>query len=146
MKSNPTLRSILAFLIGAAVGGVLIFAIESVNYVLYPPPQELDLNDPAAMTAYVGTLPLTAFLVVLAAFAVGSFGSAWTAARISAKHELIIGLALGCMFQIGAIYNFIVLPTPTWMWIAGFAVFFPPAYAGVQLALRPAAATSDCAS
>jgi hypothetical protein len=135
-KSNPTLRNVVALFVGGFVGGVVILAIESINTLLYPPPNGIDFNDPDALVAYIDTLPIAAFLVVLTAFAAGSFSSAWTATRIRATQRLIVALSLGCFFQVAAIYNFTVMPTPTWMWLAGFTVFLPPAWAGGHLGRR----------
>lgn len=136
MNSNKIVRNILALFAAAIVGCGLILAVESINMILYPFPDDVDMQNREEMVAYVESLPAAAFCVVLAAYVIGSFSSAWTAAKLGKSHHLLLGLFMGAFYQVAGIWNFIAIPTPLWMWIAGFFVFIPPAYVGAQLALR----------
>ena len=136
MISSQILRNILALFAAGIVGCGLILAVESLNMVLYPFPDNVDLHNPKQMAEYVESLPVAALCVVLAAYVIGSFSSAWTAAKLGKSHHLLLGMFMGVFYQIAGIWNFVVIPTPLWMWIAGFFVFIPPAYAGARLASR----------
>ena len=95
-------RSVLAVLAGAIVAGVLIAIVEAISSAIFPLPPGLDIHDHAAMRQHIDTLPLGAFLLVLAAWAIGSFGGSWVAARIASRGRLGHGLAVGALFLLAA--------------------------------------------
>jgi len=134
MKLNKILRNALALFAAAFVGCGLIFAVQSLNMIFFPFPDDVDLQNREEMVAYVESLPIAALCVVLASYVIGSFCSAWTAAKLGKSHQLILGLSMGVFYQLAGIWNFVAIPTPLWMWIAGFFVFIPPAYLGARLA------------
>ena len=65
--------------IGAGVAGViiafaLVWIVEAIGHMIYPPPADLDFGNTDVMRAYVDTLPLGALLSVAIAWFVGAFG------------------------------------------------------------------------
>ena len=125
------LRSVLGVLAGVIVGGGLVAAIEAFGGALYPPPPGLDPKDAAAFGEHLATLPVGAFLIVVAAHLVGPLVGAWLAARIAGRRPMLHAIVTGAVFLFFGIVNLIVIPHPLWFaaldvlmyplaaWIAG---------------------------
>ena len=61
------LRNVIAVIIGLFAGMALNMGILEINYLAYPIPEGLDINNPAQLQDYLDTLPALAFLVVMVA-------------------------------------------------------------------------------
>lgn len=129
-------RSILVVLAGAVVAGVLIAAIEAVSSAVFPLPPGLDLHDHEAMRQHIDSLPVGAFLFVLAAWAIGAFAGSWVAARIAARARLAHGLAVGALFLLAGVLTMLSIPHPWWMWVGGIVTLGGCSYLGARLAIR----------
>jgi hypothetical protein len=86
-------------------------------YVLFPMPEGTDFQDPEQVKAYVATLPMHAFLVVLAAHVGQAAFGGWTAARMGKSSPMLLAGIVGGLTVIGAVYNQITLEGPAWMWV-----------------------------
>lgn len=128
-------RTILAVLAGLLVMFVCVAAIEMIGIYRYPPPLNLDLNDAAAMNAWIARLPIAALLIVLVAWVVGAVAGAWTAARISRAHPLLSAMLVGVTVLLGTSMNFLQYAHPAWMMIAGLALPLPMAWLGYRIAV-----------
>ena len=129
-------RSALAVLAGMIVAGVLIAAVESVSSAIFPLPPGLDIHDHEAMRQHIDTLPIGAFLMVLAAWAIGSFGGSWVAARLATRARLVHGLIIGALFLLAGVLNMLMIPHPWWMWAGGILALAGCSYLGARLAGR----------
>ena len=129
-------RSILVVLAGAVVAGVLIAAIEAVSSAVFPLPPGLDLHDHEAMRQHIDSLPVGAFLFVLAAWAIGAFAGSWVAARIAARARLGHGLAVGALFLMAGVLTMLSIPHPWWKWVGGIVALGGCSYLGARLAIR----------
>ena len=127
-------RSVLAILAGTIVAGLLISAVEAVSSMLFPLPPGLDLHDYEAMRQHIDTLPVGAFLFVLAAWAIGSFGGSWVATRLAGRAKLVHGLIVGGLFLLAGVMNLLMIPHPAWMWAGGILTLVAPSYFGARLA------------
>jgi hypothetical protein len=107
-------RSLLGVLAGAVVAVVMIMIVESIGMFLYPLPAGVDPTDSAALAAAVPSLPLGAFLFVLASWVLGAGAGALVALRVARGPARWPGLAVGCLVLLGAAYNIMVIPHPTW--------------------------------
>lgn len=119
------MRKILSIILGALAAMLIVSAV---GY-LYPIP-DLESDDPAALAAVVGSMTVTAKLLVAGGWFMGSLAGAWLALRISdwrmaAWIVVLVVLA-------GSIVNIISLPHPFWM--QAFAVLLP--VAGGVLGIR----------
>jgi hypothetical protein len=107
-------RSLLGVLAGAVVAVVVIMVIEGIGMWLYPLPAGVDPTDPAALAAAIPSLPLGAFLLVLAAWLLGAASGAAVALRVAKGAARWPGLAVGSLVLAGAAYNLATIPHPTW--------------------------------
>jgi hypothetical protein len=132
MKS--ILRSVLAVLLGAVAGGVLIMAVEMLGATIYPLPPGVDPSDSEAVRKAMAGVPAGALLLVLLGWILGTFAGAWIAARLALKSPMRHGLVLGVLFLAAGIKNMLDFPHPVWFWVLGIMVFLPAAYFGAKLA------------
>ena len=107
-------RSLLGVLTGAVVAVVVIMIVEGIGMWLYPLPAGVDPTDPAALAAAIPSLPLGAFLFVLASWVLGAGIGGIAALRVARGPGRWPGLAVGCLVLLGAAYNIMVIPHPTW--------------------------------
>ncbi|MFT3807593.1 hypothetical protein [Arenimonas sp.] len=128
------MRTFLAVLAGLIVMFVSVAAIEMIGIYRYPPPLGLDVNDARAMNAWIATLPVAALAIVVAAWAVGAFAGAWTAARLSRRHALPSAMIVGVTVLVATATNFFQFAHPAWMMLAGLALPLPLAWLGYRLA------------
>jgi hypothetical protein len=132
-----TIRSVFALLARGVTGFALVFVSDLPTFVLYPPPWGwTSPNDPNVVAEYMGTLPVSAFLIMvgghfIAALAAG-FVAAWIAARAKKTHALIVGLGI----LVAAIENLASMPHPVWFWVAEILTYAPAAYFGGMFAAR----------
>lgn len=112
------LRIFGALLVGILVGNAWNMAFILLNgMVLFPMPEGMDMMDPEQMKAYMATLPLAAYLVVLVAH-VGQAGlGGWVAARVAGRNPYALAGLVGVLTFAGALHNLIVLGGPAFMWL-----------------------------
>ena len=58
------LRNILSVFVGVLFGALVVFVIEMAGHVLFPPPTDIDLKDPAQLRAAMAQIPVGAHFVV----------------------------------------------------------------------------------
>lgn len=127
-------RTILAVIVGLVVAGLIVAGIETVGHTLNPPPPGTDLTQPGAMETLMASLPTTALVIIVLAWALGSIGGGFTAAKISRQHKRGAALAVGIAMVLLVASNFFVIPHPLWMMVVGVLVPIPLALVGRKLA------------
>ncbi len=111
------MRDIIAVLVGWIVGMVSNMAFVFLNVALYSMPEGVTFDDKEGFAAYLETLPLTAFLIVLVAHLSQAFFGGLAAAGISRKRTMTVAMIIGVLSLIGGYINMQSIPLPTWMWI-----------------------------
>jgi hypothetical protein len=133
------IQRILITIAGAITASLTIFAVEAFSHNLYPVPVGLDEESADAMKIYVAGLPVTAFLLLIAAWALGSLLGGFVIGKLapnpdSTRMAYIAGVAL----TISAILNFIQIPHPIWVMLIGVLTFIPLVIVGYKFALPKA--------
>jgi hypothetical protein len=116
------IRNALVLLAGLIAAVVTVAAIEALGHAMYPPPAGLDFNDRARLTAYIETLPLPAFLFVLAAWAGGVLAGAGTVALLARKPSPFFIVIITGLVLLAAIANMLLLPHPLWFMLTALAL------------------------
>ena len=111
------MRDILAVLVGWIVGMVANMAIGFLNVALHPMPDGVTFDGKEGFNAYIETLPLMAFLIILVAHLSQAFFGGLAAAKISKKRPVTVAMIIGVLSLIGGYINMQSIPLPTWMWI-----------------------------
>lgn len=128
-------RRILAVFAGVIVASICIWAIETLNHMMYPYPDGMKPNDMEGFKSYVETLPFLGKFMVIVGYAVGALVSGFIATKISKDGKPTAAIICGIVFLVFTIYNMTVLPTPIWFWILGILVW-TLVLAGYKLALN----------
>ena len=111
------LRNLLAIPIGIAVGMAVNMAFVSLNVSLFPMPEGVSFEAPEGMAAYMATLPIAAFALILVAHLGQAFVGGWVAARLSTRRPLVNALIVGALSMIAGLLNMLNMPLPAWMWV-----------------------------
>ena len=136
-------RKILAVVFGIVVAVVLIIAIETLGYAVYPVPDGLDLTDPETLQAYVMDAPIAALLFVLGAWLVATLVGGLLACFIAKEFPLVYSAIIGGLVLLGTIINLMSIPHPTWFSITAIsaiiATIFVTSRLGSSLVAAPEA-------
>ncbi len=130
------LRSIGAVLLGFVVASVIMVVIETINSFIFAFPAGVNPNDSAAMNQYFASLPATALIVVLVAWAAGTFAGTFVAARVSGRSHMLHGMLLVVLLLLAGIVQLRGLPSPIWMWVGGIIAFVAFGYAGSRIGAK----------
>jgi hypothetical protein len=101
-------------------------------------PQGFNRDDINVMKAFMEGLPSMAYLIVAAGWMIGSFFAGFAEQTISRSSGLILPIIVGGLLTAAAIWNFVMLPHPTWFVVFGLLIFIPFTLIG-----HKAAATSS---
>jgi pimeloyl-ACP methyl ester carboxylesterase len=131
------LRKISAVLLGLVAAIATVMLIQWIGHQVYPPPPNLDFNDPVQLRAFMKHLPLGAFLFVLLSYGLGTLLGGLTACRVAGQYPVVFASIVGAVILAATIANLAMIPHPTWFSIAGIVVIG----AGTLLAIRWSAPT-----
>ena len=107
-------RNIAAGAAGVAIAMLLVWLVQTLGHAVYPPPADLDISDLEAMKAYVGTLPIGAFLFVIASYFIGTAAGTCAACAIGTMLPRVFAMLIGCVMLIATTMNVAMIPHPTW--------------------------------
>ena len=111
-------RNIAAVIAGIVTAFVTIMLIDKIGHTIYPPPEGLDFTDPDAVRPYLATLPIGAFLFILASSVVAAFIGTLIACYIGTANATLFGAVVGGIVLAATIANFIAIPHPLWLSLA----------------------------
>ena len=130
---SPTLRNVLAVVVGAIVCLVLNGIVLGLMMKAIPPPEGFDPNDPASYDLLQTRHLISPFI----AHAVPSLVGGLVAARIAATREITCALIVGGVHLLGGIAAAILIPAPAWFIALDLLVaYVPMAYVGGRLGMR----------
>lgn len=134
------MRAVLGVVVGAIVAFVCVQAVEMFVHQLYPFPPGADMKDMATIKTFVATLPLTALVLVLGGWLVGTLLGTFVAAKIGRSRlpAYIVGVLLLC----GGIANSFIIPQPVWFTAVSILIFLAVPFAGIAWAKPPQPATA----
>src|SRR5688572_12159491 len=94
--------------------------VAAIAQAAWPPPAGLDLRDPAAIAAVVGSLPTGARLTVLAGPLLGAFAGALVGARLAepSQRAAVSGF-IGALVAANTAFDWSRVGHPDWMLAAG---------------------------
>jgi len=128
------IRNAAAIIIGLATAILLIFLVQKVGHVVYPPRDDLDTNDVTAMRTYFSQLPLLAQLFPIFSYFIGAFvGSVVAPAIGTAQPKNLVGI-IGLILLALTISNLIAIPHPHWFSALAIAVIIGGSWLAAQLA------------
>lgn len=133
-------RSILAGVAGMLISAVVVSLVEFGNSKLYPFPPGFDMNDQAAIAAFIATLPAMAFVVVWIGWAVGAFVGTLVAKKLAPAGSSRPAIVVAGLFTLFCILNMAMLPHPIAFVVASVITTPLASFAALKLAGPPALA------
>lgn len=127
------LRLILAVILGALIGLVVLGAIDGAANTIFPPPPGVNLTDPAAIRAATAVLPFGAQVGAILAWMLGALAAAWSGNLIAGRRALA-GRIVSGLFLAFAAWTMATTAYPLWT------------RAGLVIAVLVAAVAADRAS
>jgi hypothetical protein len=114
------------------------WGIGSLNVVIFPVPEGTtfgELMKPEnrdALIDWVGSLPQSAFILVLVAHLSQAFVGGFVAALIAKQNMMCVAMVVGFLTMIGGIINILMIPAPVWLWIE-MPLYFVVAWCAVKI-------------
>jgi len=131
-------RNLGAIVIGVITAFGTVMLVDKIGHMVYPPPPGLDFTNPDAIRPYLATLPIPAFLFILASSVVAAFVGTFIACCIGTANPRIFGAAVGGIVFAASVANFIAIPHPLWLSLATLSGII----LSTLFAMRLAAATT----
>lgn len=105
---------------GLVASFVVVACVESLSHILYPAPEGVDLNDLEQLKVFVSTLPLGAFLAVIAAWLAGAFVGGKVTRAIDTDRPSVACGTFGGLFLAVTVANQFLIPHPRWVTVVAF--------------------------
>ena len=116
-------RSVGAVLVGLVAASVLIVGVELFSSIVHPFPPDVDPIDYEVCKAHVARYPAWVLLLVVLAWGLTTFLSAWLATRLGSGRHRAHGIVVGSILLALAVMNMSMLPYPIWFWASNLVIF-----------------------
>lgn len=133
-------RNIGAGIAGVVVAVLAVWLVQMIGHAVYTPPAGLDTQDLDAMRDYVATLPLGAFLFVIASYLVGTLAGTCAACAIGTMLPRVFAILIGCLMLVATAINVAMIPHPTWFIVVAVVAIVIGAWLGTMCRRAPAGA------
>ena len=128
---SPVVRSVIGVLAGIAVAMFVIAGIEHLASLAFPPPEELDPGNPDDRRRMIEEAPTGALMLVVAAYAIGTFIGGFVAARFAPRMPNLHAGLVATAIIAGTAWNLASYQHPPWFWAASIAAIV---FAGIGAA------------
>jgi hypothetical protein len=105
---------IFGIIVGITVAIVTVMIMQKLGHIMFPPPADFEVENTEALRAYVISMPLGAFVFLLASYFIGTFDGVFIACLIARTKYHIFAIMIGGLMAILTIVNLIVIPHPHW--------------------------------
>ena len=135
---NPTLRNILALILGLVLGMGLNMTIIIIGPNIIPPPEGVNPEDFETVKANIHLYSFKQLMVPFLAHALGTLIGAFMVAKIAVSNKKIFAYVIGFLFLAGGIYMVVEIPnTPLWFILLDLiGAYIPMAWLGLKLARK----------
>ena len=130
------IRNILAFIIGAVVGGAVNMAIITAGMAIIPPPGA-GSTDPNVIASNIPFYEPKHFITPFLAHSIGTLVGALVAYFIAASYKPVFAYAIGVLTLVGGIAACFMIPAPAWFMVLDLVVaYIPMAWLAVMIGRR----------
>ena len=112
------LKTILAILAAFAVNLLVVGAAEWGLSLAFPPPPGANLGDPIQLEAFMNSMPIQAYLGLVAGWATGAFGAS-AAAYFIAERKVWAAFLGAAINLLGVLVTVATIPHPLWVTAIG---------------------------
>jgi len=133
---HPWIRSALVLLAGVVVAVIVVSLMDGVVISIYPLPAGTDMNDPESLRQGIAGLPVAAFLLLVAGWALAAGAGSYLAARLASQSPAVHGLIVTLFVLVATVANMARIPHPIWMWPASIILITAAGWAAARLGAR----------
>ena len=135
MKETTKLivNRIFSILSGVVAGAIVIGILERVSNSMHPYPENLDPIDLDAVANHISSLPMSAFITVLFAHAIGALVGGFIASKMAKVQKRSAALFVGLILLVAGVLNLVSIPHPLWFSIADVIIYTPFALLGNEV-------------
>ena len=127
-------RSVLAVTAGFIGGSIVIWILELLGNFAFPLPASIDPFDPDSIRRHMEEVPAAYFIMILVAYAAGSFSGGLVATAIAEKiRDAVIAGALLLVFNV---IDLATVHHPVWFIVLSVVLFIPMAFLGGKVRLK----------
>jgi hypothetical protein len=137
------IRNAAAMIAGIVTAFLTVTLIDKLNDMVYPPPAGLDFSDPTVIEPYLATLPIGAFVFILAWSVVAAFVGTLVACYIGTIKPLNCAIVVGGIVFAATVEKFIAIPHPLWLSTATLVGVVASAWFAMRLATPSQAKERD---
>ena len=127
---NTSGKNILGIILGLAVAMTSFMLFETIAHFAFPVPDHVDGDNAESMKNYMKDVPIGSFSLVLTGWILGSVLAGYFAKLVSKNPSNRNPIILGCILEAATIFNFILLPHPTWLIVVSLLVLIPAVFVG----------------
>jgi hypothetical protein len=128
------LRDILAGIAGVVIAVLIVFLANELTHMMYPMPADMDARDTEALSAYIATMPIGAFLMIMGGWVVATFVGSVVADRIGTAKTWIYPTIVGGFVFAATTANLILIPHPHWFTAVALASILVSAWLAWRVA------------
>lgn len=118
---NPVFRGIVAVIAGLVAAFAVVFVLEALGHMVFPPPSGLDISKPEDQARMMEAIPLGAKIAVVVAWFFGTLAGAIVAARVGLRPHY--AWAIAAITILLSVVTTTMFPHPAWMTVS--AVVLP---------------------
>jgi hypothetical protein len=130
------LRNLVVLVLSVVVGAIVISVVQSVNWMLFPPPAGFDFSDPVAVERMVANMPFGAWVGLELSYALGCLSCGLLIGAFAASRPLLLAAIAGVVFTLAGFANMAMIPTPLVMAILTTVTYLPCTLLGAWLMAR----------
>jgi pimeloyl-ACP methyl ester carboxylesterase len=139
---HPVIRSALVLLAGVVAAVLVVTLTDALASSLYPLPAGVEPSDKEAFRQAVATMPVPAFVLLLAGWVFAAAIGAYLATRLAARSPAVHGMIVALFVLVATVANLAAIPHPFWLWPAAIVLIPAAGWAATRLVPAPRAAVS----
>lgn len=133
---HPWIRSALVLFAGVVVAVLVVSLMDGVVTSIYPFPAGTDPKNPESLRQGIATLPASAFLLLVAGWALATGAGSYLAARLATQSAATHGLIVTLFVLVATVANLARIPHPLWMWPAAIILIPAAGWGSARLGAR----------
>ena len=126
-------RAITGVIVGFLAAAIVVGILEAAGHAIYPPPPGIDLYNPEDLKSIIDKLPRGALIMVLLAWAAGSFAGGLVATLIASRRT-VPAIIVGCLQLLCGAATMLMIPHPAWFVVTSVVILIPSAWLGALVA------------
>lgn len=130
-------RKILAVVVGMITAVGIIWVAYMVSSMMAPfYPKNMEYMTREEMAAYMLTVPISTFIIVLIGYALAGFAGGFISTKMGRRwsHGMTLSLVVGFLLTVGALLVATAWPQPGWFILTSVIIFVPVSLIGYRFA------------